>query len=72
MFIYQSYPFDTAAHTDYPHLLGKKFKKSKDSLFTEENKTIGLLSDVAPTILELLEIPKPKEMTGESLLKYLL
>jgi len=54
------------------YLIGKKFEKSKDSLFTEENKTIGLLSDVAPTILELLEISKPKEMTGESLLKYLL
>lgn len=31
------------------------------------NKT-GILADVAPTILELLEIPKPVEMTGTSLL----
>jgi len=29
----------------------------------------GLLSDIAPTILEILNIPKPAEMTGESLLK---
>ncbi|MFA6047893.1 MAG: 2,3-bisphosphoglycerate-independent phosphoglycerate mutase [Parcubacteria group bacterium] len=28
----------------------------------------GLLSDVAPTILEIMQIEKPKEMTGESLL----
>lgn len=35
-------------------------------------KTIGFLSDVAPTILELMEIKKPIEMTGGSLLKALL
>jgi 2,3-bisphosphoglycerate-independent phosphoglycerate mutase len=29
---------------------------------------IGLLADVAPTILELLGQPKPDDMTGESLL----
>jgi 2,3-bisphosphoglycerate-independent phosphoglycerate mutase len=28
----------------------------------------GSLQDIAPTILELLDIPKPEEMTGESLL----
>jgi len=28
----------------------------------------GLLSDIAPTVLELLNIPKPPEMTGQSLL----
>lgn len=28
----------------------------------------GLLADVAPTILEIMGIPKPKEMTGQSLL----
>ncbi|MCX6763155.1 MAG: 2,3-bisphosphoglycerate-independent phosphoglycerate mutase [Candidatus Moranbacteria bacterium] len=31
----------------------------------------GLLSDIAPTILELLNLPKPPEMTGESLLDFL-
>ncbi len=30
----------------------------------------GVLSDVAPTILELLHIEQPKEMTGKSLLKH--
>ena len=28
----------------------------------------GILADIAPTMLELLGIPKPKEMTAESLL----
>ena len=28
----------------------------------------GILADVAPTILELMNVPKPKEMTGASLL----
>lgn len=31
----------------------------------------GLLSDIAPTVLELLNLPKPEEMTGESLLDVL-
>jgi 2,3-bisphosphoglycerate-independent phosphoglycerate mutase len=29
----------------------------------------GRLADIAPTLLELMELPKPKEMTGTSLLK---
>lgn len=29
----------------------------------------GKLADIAPTILELMEIPKPKEMTGTSILQ---
>jgi len=28
----------------------------------------GRLADIAPTLLELMELPKPKEMTGASLL----
>ena len=28
----------------------------------------GRLADIAPTLLELMELPKPKEMTGHSLL----
>jgi 2,3-bisphosphoglycerate-independent phosphoglycerate mutase len=35
------------------------------------NDTLGVLSDVAPTILELMALPQPEEMTGHSLLKYL-
>jgi 2,3-bisphosphoglycerate-independent phosphoglycerate mutase len=36
-----------------------------------EVKTSGLLSDIAPTVLDILEIKKPDEMTGESLLPLL-
>jgi 2,3-bisphosphoglycerate-independent phosphoglycerate mutase len=28
----------------------------------------GRLADIVPTILDLLDLPKPKEMTGESLI----
>ena len=31
----------------------------------------GILSDIAPTILDILDIEKPVEMTGESLLEFL-
>lgn len=32
-------------------------------------KPEGILSDIAPTMLYLLDLPKPKEMTGESLIE---
>ena len=35
-------------------------------------QTRGILGDVAPTILELMKIPIPKEMTGKSLLPILM
>lgn len=35
---------------------------------TTRIKPDGLLSDIAPTMLDLLDIPKPAEMTGQSLL----
>ena len=28
----------------------------------------GILADVAPTLLDMLGLPKPKEMTGRTLL----
>ena len=34
-----------------------------------ETITDGVLADVAPTILALMELPQPKEMTGTSLIK---
>ena len=30
----------------------------------------GILADVAPTVLDLLGVPKPEEMTGKSLVEY--
>ncbi|MFP4697680.1 MAG: 2,3-bisphosphoglycerate-independent phosphoglycerate mutase [Eubacteriales bacterium] len=38
----------------------------KEGYTLKEN---GRLADIAPTLLEMMEINKPKEMTGESLLK---
>ncbi len=44
---------------------------SKNLEYSRENITLrqGTLADVAPTILELMEIAQPKEMTGKSLIK---
>lgn len=47
-------------------------KEKASTNWREENmEAKGLLSDIAPTILEILELEKPKEMTGESLLPLL-
>jgi 2,3-bisphosphoglycerate-independent phosphoglycerate mutase len=67
----------TTTHDSSPvpiYIVGNEFVKSKSLQKAEllEKETVGILSDVAPTILELMQIPKPKEMTGESLLKILL
>lgn len=64
-------------HTINPvpfYLVGKEFKKSSfvpTIVGASEDKPSGLLSDIAPTILELLKIPQPPEMTGRSLLEIL-
>ena len=53
------------AHTTLPVpfcLVNEKFKKA--SLRND-----GILADISPTILEVLGIKKPKEMTGTSLIK---
>ncbi|USN53840.1 MAG: 2,3-bisphosphoglycerate-independent phosphoglycerate mutase [Candidatus Nomurabacteria bacterium] len=53
-------------------LVGKAFRSTKDkdtmSLDLSLQTPRGLLSDVAPTILELMGVAKPKSMTGKSLL----
>ena len=41
------------------------------AIVKQESEIGGMLSDIAPTILEIMEIPKPKEITGESLLSML-
>ncbi|MEK7611900.1 MAG: 2,3-bisphosphoglycerate-independent phosphoglycerate mutase [Patescibacteria group bacterium] len=55
------------------YIVGNGFERHKSDMEAAmiESEAVGILSDVAPTILELLEIPKPAEMTGESLLKVL-
>jgi 2,3-bisphosphoglycerate-independent phosphoglycerate mutase len=57
-------------------LIGKQFEKAapteKGVVSLASIMPIGVLSDVAPTVLELLGLPKPPEMTGVSLLNQLL
>jgi len=64
-------------HSDNPvpfWLVGKEFKKEKLPAKIKEQKALaqGILADIAPTILDLMKLKKPKEMTGESLLPTLL
>ncbi|MBI4117308.1 MAG: 2,3-bisphosphoglycerate-independent phosphoglycerate mutase [Parcubacteria group bacterium] len=51
-------------------IVGKKFKKEKTAgdLGREESEIKGTLQDVAPTILNLMDIEKPGEMTGINLI----
>lgn len=63
-------------HTDNPvpfYLIGNDFKREKTpedfEIYRTEIK--GILADVAPTVLELMGLPKPPEMTGESLINIL-
>ena len=48
-----------------------KREKSKSELEVLYQQPQGILADIAPTILELMEIPQPPEMTGQSLLDIL-
>jgi 2,3-bisphosphoglycerate-independent phosphoglycerate mutase len=45
--------------------------KERKKMSDEEIKVEGFLSDISPTVLDLMEIPKSQEMTGESLLPLL-
>ncbi|MDP3956391.1 MAG: 2,3-bisphosphoglycerate-independent phosphoglycerate mutase [bacterium] len=56
------------------YLVAKEYARTVSDAEIEdrETSTIGILSDIAPTILEIMKLPKPEEMTGESLLRTLL
>lgn len=58
------------------YLIGNQFRKKapRTNVQTQKQKkeAAGVLTDVAPTIIELLGLKKPHEMTGESLLSVLL
>lgn len=45
--------------------------RSPDLIQKKHATTGGILTDVAPTILELMHLSKPEEMTGTSLIAYL-
>lgn len=57
------------------YLISNKWKFSNSKTITDieqkEKEASGLLSDVAPTILEIFNLSKPQEMTGSSILKTL-
>ncbi|MBI3273520.1 MAG: 2,3-bisphosphoglycerate-independent phosphoglycerate mutase [Candidatus Colwellbacteria bacterium] len=52
------------------YLIDPRLKKEKSPLeiLLSKREPIGMLADIAPTILELFGIPPPIEMTGKSLL----
>lgn len=56
------------------YLISKEYERARTPEETTRSTTSprGFLSDVAPTVLDLLGIQKPVEMTGDSLLKTLL
>lgn len=53
-------------HTAHTHELVPCIYVGRKARFI---KTNGKLSDISPTMLYLMDIPKPQEMTGESLLE---
>lgn len=55
------------------YLVAEEFKKEKNDkeIEREEKEIKGMLSDIAPTILDLMKIKKPKEMTGISLINFI-
>ncbi len=55
------------------YIVSKKFMRprTQEEILRSRKENIGILADVAPTILELMGLPQPKEMTGQSLIKFL-
>jgi 2,3-bisphosphoglycerate-independent phosphoglycerate mutase len=43
-------------------------ERTEDEIIHNQTEIRGLMSDIAPTILDIMEIRKPEEMQGESLL----
>ncbi len=49
-----------------------KRPRSEEEVRSAERTAIGVLADVSPTILELMHIPKPEEMTAQSLIELMI
>lgn len=58
------------------YLVGNQFRKKKPSseeeILKAKRESGGIITDVAPTIISILGLEKPEEMTGASLLSILL
>lgn len=56
------------------YLIANEFKRerSPEEVRQGEKAPVGVLADIGPTILELMGVPKPKEMSAQSLLELLL
>lgn len=57
------------------YLVGKEFRRktprTEEEIIRQKKEVGGIITDVAPTIIELLGLTKPPEMTGKSLLQLL-
>jgi len=74
MFNYSKGTYDTK-HNSNPvpfFLIDKNFyrKRTTEEIILAEKQAIGNLIDVSPTILEILNLKIPSQMTGQSLLKF--
>ncbi len=74
--VYESSGEKKSKHEESPvpfYLIGKQFQRERGTEEIERSfsQINGIISDVAPTILELMGMPKPEEMTGDSLLRLL-
>lgn len=52
-------------------IAGPELKRKTPQPINRSEESVGILSDVAPTILALLRLPQPPEMTGQNLLPFL-
>lgn len=64
----------TTEHSINPvplYMIGNQFRKERSvqDILKSESIPAGILADITPTIMELMGIPQPEEMTGISLLR---
>ena len=53
-----------------PFILADPSRRFEEpQMLGQQQEVNGMLSDIAPTVLDIMEIPEPEEMTGASLLK---
>jgi len=72
--IYKNTGAQETKHNDNPvplHIVAREYQRPRtaEEVANSLNRIDGILADVAPTILELMQIPQPEEMSGTSLLK---